>query len=185
MKAFLTYDFNKLTKKVLEDILASLDCTFSVNLYGEIQFSDDITDQKLTQAKQLLKVYGIQIINNQKHVLTQRIKDVIFEMVTIEKPLTVKSSFFLSGKLNRSYGYLSNIFSENTFTSIENFTIIQKIELAKTLLIRSKLTLTEIAFKLNYSSVAHLSTQFKTNTGLTPSAFQRIIKKRKALKFNK
>ena len=102
-------------------------------------------------------------------------------MVNSEEPLAVKSSVYLTEKLNHSYGYLSNLFSEVTYTSIENFIIIQKIELAKSLILKSQLNLTEIAFKLNYSSVAHLSTQFKNTTGITPSAFQRIILKRKEI----
>lgn len=76
---------------------------------------------------------------------------------------------------------MSNLFSEVTYTSIENFIILQKIEYTKQLIINSQLTLTEIAFKLNYSSVAHLSTQFKNTTGITPSAFQRIINRRREI----
>jgi AraC-like DNA-binding protein len=76
---------------------------------------------------------------------------------------------------------LSNLFSDVTYTSIENYIIIQKIELAKQLIISNQLSLTEIAYRLNYSSVAHLSTQFKNTTGITPSAFQRIITKRREL----
>jgi AraC-like DNA-binding protein len=88
---------------------------------------------------------------------------------------------YLSEKIGHSYGYLSNLFSEVTFSSIENFMIIQKIEYTKQLILNTDLTLTEIAFKLNYSSVAHLSTQFKNTTGITPSAFQRIIFKRREI----
>jgi AraC-like DNA-binding protein len=91
----------------------------------------------------------------------------------------VTTSSYLSSKLHHSYGYLSNLFSEVTFTSIENFIIIQKIERAKQLLLSGTHTLTEISYLLNYSSVAHLSNQFKKTTGLTPSSFQRIIKLRK------
>jgi AraC-like DNA-binding protein len=98
-----------------------------------------------------------------------------------EGEINVKSSVYLADKLEHSYGYLSNLFSEVTYTSIENFIIIQKIEYAKRLIIKSDMTLTEIAFKLSYSSVAHLSTQFKNTTGITPSAFQRIIEKRRAI----
>ena len=95
--------------------------------------------------------------------------------------INVKSSVYLADTLEHSYGYLSNLFSEVTYTSIENFIILQKIEFAKQLIIKQEFSLTEIAFRLNYSSVAHLSTQFKNTTGITPSAFQRIIAKRRAL----
>jgi AraC-like DNA-binding protein len=83
--------------------------------------------------------------------------------------------------LNYRYGYITNVFSEYTYTSIENFIIIQKIERAKKLIIEEKLSLTEISYELNYSSVAYLSTQFKKVTGLTPSMFKRVIDKRRKL----
>jgi len=111
--------------------------------------------------------------------LVQKIKDAIIELVFMEDSNNYKSSVFLAEKLNHSYGYLSNVFSEVTYSSIENFIILQKIERAKQLIIINEMSLTEIAFLLNYSSVAHLSTQFKNTTGITPSAFQRIIKKRR------
>lgn len=102
-------------------------------------------------------------------------------MVFNDEAPNVKSSVYLAEKLDHSYGYLSNLFSEVTYTSIENFIIIQKIEYAKQLISKNDLTLTEIAFKLNYSSVAHLSSQFKNTTGITPSSFQRIMTKRREI----
>ena len=111
--------------------------------------------------------------------MVQKIKDAIVEMVFSEKGVNVKASVYLAEKLNHSYGYMSSLFSEVTYTSIENFIILQKIERAKQLIINDKMTLTEIAYKLNYSSVAHLSTQFKNTTGITPSQFQKIIQKRR------
>ena len=111
--------------------------------------------------------------------MVQKIKDAIIELVYMDDNNNFKSSVFLAEKLNHSYGYLSNVFSEVTYSSIENFIILQKIERAKQLMLVNEMSLTEIAFLLNYSSVAHLSTQFKNTTGITPSAFQRIIKKRR------
>jgi AraC-like DNA-binding protein len=102
-------------------------------------------------------------------------------MVHSEEPINVKASVYLTDKLNHSYGYLSNLFSEVTFSSIENYIMMQKIEHAKNLIIKDNLTLTEVAYRLNYSSVAHLSTQFKNITGITPSQFQRIITKRREI----
>ena len=95
--------------------------------------------------------------------------------------INIKTSDYLKDTLGHSYGYLSNLFSEITYTSIENFIIIQKIEYTKQLIVNQDLSLTEIAFKLNYSSIAHLSTQFKNTTGITPTAFQRVIAKRREL----
>lgn len=111
-----------------------------------------------------------------------KIKDAIVELVFSENNISVKASIYISEKLNHSYGYLSNLFSEITYTSIENFIIIQKIEYAKELMISNKYSLTEISLRLNYSSVAHLSSQFKNITGLTPSLFLKMISKRKNLK---
>ena len=96
-----------------------------------------------------------------------------------------KVSSYLSDKLDYSYTYLSNLFSEGTYTSIENFVILKKVDYVKELIATTDLSLTEIAFRLNYSSVAHLSGQFKKITGLTPTVFQKIIEKRKVFKSNK
>ncbi|MFN3639277.1 MAG: helix-turn-helix domain-containing protein [Flavobacterium sp.] len=180
MKAYLKFDYTILTSKILEEKLTELDLDFSITGFGEVEFENTINPSKLNKISKKLSEYGIEIIESQKNILVQKIKDTIAKMVNSEEPISVKSSIYLSEKLNLSYGFLSNLFSEVTFTSIENYIIIQKIELAKNLIIKEELTLTEIAFKLNYSSVAHLSTQFKKITGITPSLFQRIITKRRA-----
>lgn len=181
MKTFIKFDLNILTKKVLEDIFNSFEIKLIIISFGEVEFLENVPEEKLAQITTKLNEYGIEIIENQKSILVQKIKDTISEMVNSEQPISVKSSVYLADKINHSYGYLSNLFSEVTYTSIENYIIIQKIELAKNFIINDQLTLTEIAFKLNYSSVAHLSTQFKNITGITPSAFQRILKKRREL----
>ncbi|WP_333696616.1 helix-turn-helix domain-containing protein [Flavobacterium sp.] len=184
MKAFLKFDIPLLTKKVLEEKLTDFGYKFNVVGFGEIEFLESIPQEKLEEITLLMKEYGIEVIENQKSILVQKIKDTLLEMIHSPEPLNVKSSVYLTEKLNHSYGYLSNLFSELTHTSIENYIIIQKIELAKQLILNNQLTLTEIAFQLNYSSVAHLSTQFKNCTGITPSAFQRIITKRREKALN-
>lgn len=181
MKAFLKFDINILTKKLLEEKLNGFGVKFSIVGFGEIEIHEEINREKMEEITSLLAQYGIEVVENQKNILVQKIKDTISEIVFQENNLNVKSSVYLSEKLNHSYGYLSNLFSEVTFTSIENYIILQKIELAKQLIVNDKLSLTEIAYKLNYSSVAHLSTQFKNTTGITPSAFQRIILKRRQI----
>lgn len=181
MKAFLKFDFTILTKKFLEEKLSSFGLKYTITGFGEVEFLDNIPDEKIEEITSLLNEYGIEIIENQKTVLVQKIKDTIIEMVFKEDAPNVKASVYLAEKLNHSYGYLSNLFSEVTYASIENFIILQKIEYAKQLIVNDKLSLTEIAFKLNYSSVAHLSTQFKNTTGITPSQFQRIIAKRREI----
>lgn len=181
MKVYLKFDYNILTKKVIQEKLSELGCKYSIAGFGEIDFLENIPDEKINELSTKFESYGIEMVENQKSVLVQKIKDTIAELVSSEEPLNVKSSVFIAEKLNHSYGYLSNLFSDVTYTSIENYIIIQKIELAKQLIINNQLSLTEIAYRLNYSSVAHLSTQFKNTTGITPSAFQRIITKRREL----
>jgi AraC-like DNA-binding protein len=151
--------------------------------FWEVELKDNISNDLLNELSSGLNNYGIEIVESHKSILVQKIKDAIIEMVFMEEKLpTSKTSSYLADKLNHRYGYISNLFSEVTYTSIENFIILQKIERAKQLLITNELTITEIAWKLNYSSVAHLSNQFKNVTGLTPSMFQRIINKRRTTK---
>lgn len=182
MKLFIKFDFNKVCNKVLEEKLLELNLKYSILGFGEVMFLENLETETKEKLAFELEKYGIEIVENQKAILVQKIKDTIVDMVFNEEAIiNVKSSVYLSEKLDHSYGYLSNLFSEVTYTSIENYIIIQKIEHTKQLIINTELSLTEIAFKLNYSSVAHLSTQFKNVTGITPSAFQRIISKRREL----
>jgi AraC-like DNA-binding protein len=182
MKLFIKFDFNSICNKILEEKLAESEMKYRILGFGEVEFINKVSDEQLTSFTESLVPYGIEIVENQKTILVQKIKDIIIEMVFNEEVnVNVKSSVFIAEKLNNSYGYLSNLFSEVTYTSIEQFIILQKIEYTKQLIINSQLSLTEIAYKLNYSSVAHLSSQFKNTTGITPSAFQRIIKKRKEI----
>jgi AraC-like DNA-binding protein len=179
MRAFLKFDYNLLTKKILEDKLSDFGYKYSVQGFGEIEFHETVPEAKLEELRNVFDEYGITIIENQKSVLVQKIKDIIHEMIYAEEVSNVKVSVYLAEKLNYSYAYLSNLFSDITYTSIENYIIIQKIEFAKQLFLNDKLSLTEIAFRLNYSSVAHLSKQFKNVTGITPTAFLRIIATRR------
>ncbi len=185
MKLYLKFDFNTICSKVLEELLNNQKINYRSFSFGEVEILQNISDQEIKELTTNLNNYGITIIENQKIALVQKIKDAIHELVFSEEEQSVKSSVYLAEKLNHSYGYLSNLFSEITFTSIENYIILQKIERVKKLIVNDKLSLTEIAFKLNYSSVAHLSAQFKNVTGITPSAFQRIINKRREIAIKK
>ena len=182
MKVFVKFNFNTICNKVLEDKLNELDVKYRIIGFGEIEFLENLTDKQKQNLHILLNNYGIEVVENEKIILVQKIKDTIIEMVfNSDEVLNIKTSVYLAEKLKHSYGHLSNLFSEITYTSIENYIILQKIEYAKQLILTTNLSLTEIAFKLNYSSVAHLSTQFKNTTGITPSAFQRIISKRRTI----
>lgn len=157
---------------------------YAITGLGEIQIKGALNTLKYSELETNLKKYGIEIINDPKNVFIQKIKDAIVEMVYLDEALPItKFSAHLAQKLNKSYAYLSNIFSETTFSTIQNFIILQRIERAKQELIEGRFSLTQIAWKLNFSSVAHLSGEFKKVTGLTPTAFQRIIKKRKQTEF--
>ena len=176
---YVKFDFNALCKKILDEKLKEHGLKYRLLNFGEVEFYESLTQEQHTIFKKNLEDYGIEIIESQRTALVQKIKDAIVELVFSEGMIPVKASIYIAEKLNHSYGYLSNLFSEVTFTSIENFIILQKIEYAKELVSSNKQSLTEIAHKLNYSSVAHLSTQFKNMTGVTPSQFQKIITKRR------
>ncbi|NNE76791.1 MAG: helix-turn-helix transcriptional regulator [Pricia sp.] len=179
MILFVKYDFNLACKTLLKEHLDSLDIAYTLGSLGEVHIIGKLNPEKRETLTQGLKRYGIEFLDEQKSTIVERIKNAIDMMLQEESEKTIKVSSYLSDKLNYSYSYLSNIFSESTYTSIENYVILRKVDCAKQLLYDTDLTLTEIAYKLNYSSVAHLSGQFKKTTGLTPSTFQRIMKNKK------
>lgn len=182
MKLYVKYDINQACRIIMQEQLERLAIKFELLEFGEIEISDSVSDESFTELQNSLERYGIEIINNQKSQLVQRIKDTIIEMIYEKDKLPTSTiSNYLADKLNLSYGYIANVFSEYTYTSIENFIIIQKIERAKKLIVEDGLTLTEVSYKLNYSSVAYLSAQFKKVTGLTPSMFKRIVDRRRNL----
>lgn len=180
MKLLLKFDFNTICNTILEEKLNKHNFKYRQTAFGEIELLEKVSKEQLKQFSSDIESYGMHLIQDSKNIMVQKIKDAIVNMVfNEENNINVKTSVYLSEKLNQSYSYLSNLFSEYTYTSIENYIILQKIEYTKMLMNNENLTLTEIAYKLNYSSVAHLSKQFKNTTGITPSAFQRIIAKRK------
>lgn len=173
------YDIHLACKVVMQDYLDKTGIPYEIIGMEEIQFSGPVSPELLQDFELYMKRYGIEIINDPKNGTVQKIKELIKEIVYREEKLTdSKISAYLADRMNLSYGHLSKIFSEVTYTSIENFMIIQRVERAKQLIIEEKLSTSEVAWKMNYSSVAHLSNQFKKTTGLTPRAFQRIIEKR-------
>ncbi|WPO83512.1 helix-turn-helix transcriptional regulator [Chryseobacterium sp. JJR-5R] len=185
MKMYVKFDFNTLCKKVLEEKLKEHGLKYRLVNSGEVEFLESVTGTQRQAIKNSLEEYGMEIIESQKVASVQKIKDIIVKLVFSGEMISVKASVYIAEKMSHSYGYLSTLFSEVACTSIENFIILQKIEYAKELIISNQYSLTEIAHKLNYSSVAHLSTQFKNTTGVTPSYFQKIIAgRRKADSYN-
>jgi AraC-like DNA-binding protein len=147
---------------------------------GEIEVKDDITAQQREELKANLLQSGLELMDDKKAILIEKIKNVIIEMVHHDDELPkTKNSEYLSNKLQYDYTYLANLFSETTGTTIEHFIIIHKIERVKELMIYDELNLTQISYKLGYSSVAHLSNQFKKITGLTPSYFKSLKHKKR------
>lgn len=149
---------------------------------GEVEIKENLSAAKLNELNESLKKSGLELMDDKKSMLIEKIKNIITELVHYsEEPLRIKFSEFLSRKLNYDYTYLSNLFSEVTGTTIEHFIIVHKIERVKELLVYDELNLTEIAYLLHYSSVAHLSNQFKKITGLTPSHFKQLGEKRRSM----
>ncbi|MES2544251.1 MAG: helix-turn-helix domain-containing protein [Bacteroidota bacterium] len=182
MKLHIKFDSIVTSKIILQEQLDKLDIKYHLLNLGEVEIKAKISDSTLKELHANLSHYGITVLDDQKSQFIQKIKDTIIEMVYEKDKLPLTTiSYYLADKLNFSYGYIANIFSEYTFTSIENFIIIQKIERAKKLILEEELTLTEISYELNYSSLAHLSNQFKKVTGLTPSTFKRIVDKKRKL----
>lgn len=175
----LIFNHSKTIKKVIENEFKRLDIPFDQVSSSEIRPSEPLCKMKYQAIKKSLSEFGIQIVEDPKEKLIARIKEVIHQLVySFEKLPSIKTSIYLSQKLGYSYGYLSSIFSEGTSISIENYLILKKIELVKLILLQNNSTVTEVAFRLNYSSVSHLCNQFKKKTGLTPSEFQYIMSKR-------
>jgi len=148
---------------------------------GVAEIMEDVTDLQRGQIRTALLRSGLELMDDKKAVLIERIKNVIIEMIHYSEEIPkVNFSDFLSEKLNYDYTYLANLFSEVQGTTIEKFIISHKIERVKELIIYDELNLTEIAWKMHYSSVAHLSNQFKKNTGLTPSHFKNLKNRRRS-----
>lgn len=147
---------------------------------GEAEIIGDINQAQLEQLDFALKKSGLLMMDDKKSILVEKIKNAIIELVHYtEEQIKVNLSDYLSEKLNYDYTYLANLFSEVKGITIEKFYLTHKIERVKELIVYDELNLTEIAYKMHYSSVAHLSNQFKKFTGLTPSHFKKLKMKRR------
>ena len=179
MRLFIKNMVSIRCKMVVKAELAKMFLNFSVLEFGEVEIEEDICETQHDILKAALHKHGLELLPESKATIIDKIKKVIVEMVHYSEELPdIKNSHYLSQKLNLSYTYLSNLFSETKGITIEQYIIAHKIERAKELLIYSELSLTEIAFTLHYSSVAHLSSQFKKVTGLTASFFKKLKRQR-------
>lgn len=162
-------------KMAVKEELRKLGLHFIVVDLGEVEIMENISIEQREQLKSVLLHAGLELMDNKRAMLIEKIITTIIELVHhSEEPIKTNFSDYLSEKLNHDYTYLSNMFSEVKGITIQQFMIAHKIERVKELLLYEELNLTQISYKLNYSSVAHLSNQFKKVTGLSPSHFQRL-----------
>jgi YesN/AraC family two-component response regulator len=162
-------------KMVVKSELEKLGLHHTIVELGEAVIREDLSTEQLDRLRVGLKKSGLELMDDKKSILVEKIKAVIVELVHYnEEQIKINLSDYFSEKLNYDYIYLGNLFSEVKGITIEQFYLTHKIEKVKELLVYDELSLTEIAYKLNYSSVAHLSNQFKKMTGLTPSHFKSL-----------
>lgn len=165
---------------VVKDELEKLGLHYVDVKIGEASIIENILPEQLDQLDIALRKSGLQLMDDKKSILVEKIKSAITELVHYtDEQIKVNLSDFLSDKLNHDYTYLANLFSEVKGTTIEKYYLAHKIEKVKELIVYDELSLTEIAYKMHYSSVAHLSNQFKKITGLTPSHFKILKNKRR------
>lgn len=181
MKLFIKYMVSARCKMVVKEELKKLGLHFIVVDLGEVDIMEDISIEQREELKTGLASSGLELMDDKRSMLIEKIKNIIIDMVHhSDEMIRVNYSDYLSEKLNYDYTYLANLFSEVQGTTIEHFIISHKIERIKELIIYNELNITEIAFKMNYSSVAHLSNQFKKVTGLSPSHFKNMKNKRRS-----
>jgi len=162
--------------KVVKDEFEKLNLEIETIDLGKVSISSQLNDSMLSQIKNVLDQNGFELIDDKKSKLIDRIKTLVIEITHYEKKgsASINSSEFISKEIGYDYSYLSNLFSSVEGITIEKYIINQKIEKVKELLVYDELSLKEISFQLGYSSVQHLSNQFKKITGLTPSHFKKL-----------
>ncbi len=166
---------------LVKEELKKLGLHYVVVELGMVEILEDITQEQHDQLKTNLLKSGLELLDDKKSILIEKIKNVIVEMVHYNDEIPkVNYSDYISQTLHYDYTYLSNVFSEVKGITIQQFIIINKIERVKELLLYDELSLTEISYKLHYSSVGHLSNQFKKITGLSPTYFKQLGKVRKS-----
>ena len=179
MRLYIKYMVSLRCIMMVKEEMKQLGLKYIAVELGTIDVLEDITQQQHDQLKKNLQKSGLELLDDKRSILIEKIKGVIIEMIHYADELpNVNYSDYISEKLHYDYTYLANIFSEVKGITIQQFIIIHKIEKVKELLLYDELNLTEISYKMNYSSVAHLSNQFKKVTGLSPSFYKHLKQKR-------
>jgi AraC-like DNA-binding protein len=179
MTIYIKYMVSLRCKMLVQEELKALGIQYSRIDLGAVDLMDDITQDQHEMLKKNLSRSGLELLDDKRSILIEKIKNVIVQMIHHENELPRKNySDYIAETLGYDYTYLSNIFSEVNGINIQQFIIYHKIEKVKELLLYQELNLTEISYKLHYSSVSHLSNQFKKVTGLSPSFYKKLRKKR-------
>ncbi|SIS71304.1 transcriptional regulator, AraC family [Chryseobacterium ureilyticum] len=179
MKLYVKYMVSLRCKMVVHQELERLGIKNAVVDLGTVELLDDISSEQRQILKENLLKTGLEVFDDKKSILIEKIKNVVIEMIHYSDELPKENfSDYVSEKLGYDYTYLANTFSEVKGMTLQHFIIINKVEKVKELLLYDELNLTEISYKLNYSSVAHLSNQFKKITGLSPSFYKQLKQRR-------
>lgn len=180
MKIFIQNMVSLCCKKVVAEELKKMDLHFTSLELGEVHLAKPINKEEKLRLKNILHEYGLELMEDKNAILVEKIVTTIVTMIhESEEFPNVNFSVFLTNQLNQDYPVLSSLFSKTKGITIEHFIILHKIERAKELIMYDELSLTEISYKLHYSSVAHLSNQFKKITGHTPTFFKKIKNKKR------
>ncbi|WP_217643104.1 helix-turn-helix domain-containing protein [Algoriphagus ornithinivorans] len=180
MKLYIKYMVSLRCKMLVKDELQKLGVKNMIVELGVVEILEEFSEKQRAKFEENLKKAGLELLDDKKSILIEKIKNVVIEMIHYSDELPkVNYSDYISEKLDLNYTYLASIFSEVNGITLQQFIILHKIERVKELLIYDELNLTEIAYKLHYSSVAHLSNQFKRITGLTPTFYKGLKNKRK------
>jgi AraC-like DNA-binding protein len=180
MKLYIKYMVSLRCKMAVKEALKNLGLHYVLLDLGVVDVLEDLTPEQLEKLRNNLLDSGLELLDDKKSILIEKIKNVITQMIHYSDELPkVNYSNYISEQLGYDYTYLSNIFSDVKGITIQQFIIVNKIERVKELLLYDELNLTEISYKMHYSSVAHLSNQFKKITGLSPSYFKQLKQKRK------
>lgn len=179
MKLYIKYMVSNRCK-IMVDFIKGMGLHFIMVNLGEVEIMENLSPVQLQILKQELSDIGLELMDDKKSVLIERVKSLIIDMVhNSEEMIKTNVSDYLSKKLEHHYTYISNLFSEVQGTTIEHFIIAHKVERIKELIMYGELNLTEISYKMNYSSVAHLSNQFKRVHGFSPSHYKQLKDKRR------